>query len=225
MEKSQRSRWKSRRSFITKMVYLSFPTEYGTIYSKKELEEISDVCRKSGFWLFIDGARMGYGLGSEQADMTLADIAQYADVFSCGGTKCGTLFGEAVVITDPALNVDFRSYIKQNGGMLAKGWLLGLQFYTMFRDGLYFEITKKADEQAMRIKKAFAEKGIPSYIESFTNQQFVVVDNRAAEKLAEKYVYEYELKIDENHSCIRFCTSWSTTDEEVDELVNDVKML
>ena len=208
-----------------KMVYLSFPTEYGTIYSKKELEEISDVCRKSGFWLFIDGARMGYGLGSEKADMTLADIARCADVFSCGGTKCGTLFGEAVVITDPALNVDFRSYIKQNGGMLAKGWLLGLQFYTMFRDGLYFEITRKADEQAMRIKRAFEEKGIPSYIESFTNQQFVTVKNEIADRLAEKYVYEYEQKVDENHCCIRFCTSWSTTDQEVDELINDIKLL
>ncbi len=208
-----------------KMVYLSFPTEYGTLYSKQELEAISAVCRTYGLWLFIDGARLGYGLGSEQADVTLPDLARCADVFYCGGTKCGALFGEAVVITNPVLNVDFRSYIKQNGGMLAKGWLLGLQFYTLFRDGLYFEITKKADVQAMRIKKAFAEKEIPAYIESFTNQQFVVVENSAAEKLAEKYIYEFETKIDENHSCIRFCTSWSTTDEEVDELIHDIKML
>lgn len=208
-----------------KLVYLSFPTEYGTIYSKQELEEIGTVCRNYGLYLFIDGARLGYGLGSAKADVTIADIARISDVFYCGGTKCGALFGEAVVFTNPELCVDFRSYIKQNGAMLAKGWLLGLQFYTLFKDGLYFEITKRADEYAMQIKQAFAEKSIPSYIESFTNQQFVVLENSMLKKLDDKYVYEYEQKIDETHSCVRFCTSWSTKEEEVQELIRDIRQL
>ena len=215
------------REHITqpKMVYISFPTEYGTIYSKAELEALSGVCREYGLFLFLDGARLGYGLGSEEADVTMEDIARLTDVFFCGGTKCGALFGEAVVITNPALKTDFRSYIKQNGGMLAKGWLLGLQFYALFHDGLYFRITKKADEAAMKIRRAFREKGIPFYIESPTNQQFIAAENSVAQKLAEKYIFEYEGKIDENHSCIRFCTSWSTPEEDVETLIRDIAEL
>ena len=205
-----------------KMVYLSFPTEFGTVYSKAELEEISGVCRRYGLFLFIDGARLGYGLGASEADVTMEDIARLADVFYCGGTKCGALFGEAVVIINPVLKTDFRSYIKQNGGMLAKGWLLGIQFYTLFRDGLYFKITQEADRQAMRIRQAFRQKGIPFFVESPTNQQFVVVKNSVAEKLAEKYIYEFEQKIDEDHCCIRFCTSWSTPEEDVEALIRDI---
>ncbi len=208
-----------------KLVYLSFTTEYGTLYSRQELEEISDVCRKYGMYLFIDGARLGYGLGSCMADVTLKDIARVSDAFYCGGTKCGALFGEAVVLTNPELQDHFRSHIKQNGGMLAKGWLLGLQFYVLFKDGLYFEITKKADEFAMQIKKAFEEKEIPFYIESFTNQQFVVLENSQMEKLAQKYVFEFEERLDDNHSCVRFCTSWSTTQEEIDALTADIRGL
>lgn len=208
-----------------KMVYISYPTEFGTIYSKQELEDISAVCKKYGLFLFVDGARLGYGLGSEKADVTIADMARLTDVFYCGGTKCGALFGEAVVITNPALKADFRAYMKQNGAMLAKGWLLGLQFYTLFKDGLYFEITEKADRYAMQIKRAFEEKGIPSFIESYTNQQFVVLKNSDAEKLAEKYVYEYDHKIDEEHCCVRFCTSWSSKEEEIESLLADIRML
>ena len=208
-----------------KMVYLSFPTEYGTIYSRRELEEISAVCRQYEMYLFIDGARLGYGLGAEDADVTIQDIARLSDVFYCGGTKCGALCGEAVVLVNPELRSHFRSYIKQNGAMLAKGWLLGLQFYTLFQDGLYFEITRQADEYAMQIKRAFAAKGIPSYIESSTNQQFVVMENRMLERLSQKYVYEFEKKIDETHSCVRFCTSWYTTQAEVDELTADIMAL
>lgn len=208
-----------------KMVYLSFSTEYGTIYTKQELEEISAVCKKYGFYLFIDGARLGYGLGAADADVTIGDVARLADVFYCGGTKCGALFGEAVVITEPALQTDFRSYMKQNGAMLAKGWLLGLQFYTLFKDGLYFEITKKADVYAMQIKEAFAQKGIPAFVESSTNQQFVVLEHAQMEKLAQEFVFEYEQKVDEEHACVRFCTSWSTKQEEVDALVQAIEML
>lgn len=208
-----------------KMVYLSFSTEYGTIYSRKELEEIHAVCRNYGLYLFIDGARLGYGLGAAEADVTMKDLARLCDVFSIGGTKCGALFGEAVVICNPALQMDFRSYMKQSGAMLAKGWLLGLQFYTLFQDGLYFEITRQADRCAMQIKEAFSRKGIPFYIESPTNQQFVVLEDSMAEKLAEKYIFEEEGRIDATHSCIRFCTSWSTTKEEVDALTADILAL
>ena len=140
------------------MVYLSFPTEFGTIYSLDELKAIRQVCLEYGMYLFIDGARMGYGLAAGSCDVTLKDIAALSDVFYCGGTKCGALFGEAVVLTNPALMTGFRSCIKQNGAMLAKGWLLGLQFYTLFQDGLYFEITKKAVSYAMQLKDAFAKK-------------------------------------------------------------------
>lgn len=208
-----------------KMVYISHPTEYGTIYSKRELEAISAVCREYGLYLFVDGARMGYGLGADGADVTLEDFARLADVFYIGGTKCGALFGEAVVIVNPLLQMDFRSYMKQNGAMLAKGWLLGLQFYTLFQNGLYFKITKKAVEYAMEIRRAFAEKGIPAYIESETNQQFVVLENTRMEALAEKYIFEFEKKIDDTHSCVRFCTSWSTKPEEVQQLTEDIRRL
>lgn len=208
-----------------KLVYLSYPTEYGTLYTKQELESIHAVCKQYGMYLFIDGARMGYGLGSPAADVTLADIAHLADVFYIGGTKCGALFGEAVVFTKAELGTDFRSYIKQNGAMLAKGWLLGLQFYTLFKDGLYFDITKNAVQYAMQIKEAFAAKGIPAYFESPTNQQFVVIENSMMAKLDGKYVYEYDHKVDDTHSCIRFCTSWSTKPEDVQALIADIQTL
>lgn len=208
-----------------KLVYLSFPTEWGTIYSKKELEDIRKVCDEYGLYLFVDGARLGYGLGSEECDMTLADLAALTDVFYIGGTKCGALFGEAVVLINDDLKPCFRSYIKQNGGMLAKGWLLGLQFYTLFKEGAYFEATKNADAAAMRIKRAFARRGIPFYIDSPTNQQFVVLNNEQMAKLGEKHIFEYEAKLDSDHHCVRFCTSWGTCDEDVDELVKDILAL
>lgn len=206
-----------------KMVYVSFPTEYGTIYSKQELEEIHKVCQEYGLYLFIDGARMGYGLAATANDISLKDVARLCDVFSIGGTKCGALFGEAVVITNPYLQEDFRSYMKQNGAMLAKGWLLGIQFATLFQDGLYFQITQKAVEYAMQMKQAFYENGIPSYIDSPTNQQFVILSTKQYEYLSNKYIFEFDRKIDEDHVSVRFCTSWSTKPEEVDALINDIK--
>lgn len=208
-----------------KMVFLSFPSEYGTIYSKAELIEIHNVCKEYGLYLFIDGARMGYGLGSSVNDVTLADLAELSDVFYIGGTKCGAMFGEAVVIINDDLKDNFRSYMKQNGAMLAKGWLLGLQFYTLFKDGLYFEITKYADELAMKLKTAFEEKQIPFYIESFTNQQFVILTDNQMNKLSEKYAFEYQGKMDDNHHMVRFCTSWSTRKEDVEALVKDISIL
>lgn len=206
-----------------KMVYISYPTEFGTLYTKDELSAIRKVCDERDLYLFIDGARLAYGLAA--GDVTLKDIAAVADAFYCGGTKCGTLFGEALVLNNTAFQDDFRYYIKQNGAMLAKGWVLGLQFYTMFKDGLYFEVGDQAITYAMKIKKAFTEKGIPLFLDSPTNQQFFVLNQAQMDKLAEKFVYEYIEKVDDNHHCIRFCTSWSTKREEVDELIAAVNAL
>lgn len=208
-----------------KMVYISQPTEFGTIYSKSELIEISSACAKHDLYLFVDGARLGYALGSKENDVTLADLASLSDMFYIGGTKCGALFGEALVITNPELQPNFRSYIKQNGALLAKGWLLGLQFYTLFKDNLYFEATKKACDLALSIRDAFHNKNIKSYIESPTNQQFVLVTETQKSKLAENFIFEEEGKSDENHYIIRFCTSWSTKTEEVAKLLQEIEKL
>lgn len=208
-----------------KLVYISFPTEYGTVYSLRELADIRAACDKYDMYLFVDGARMGYGLGADGADVTLRDLARLADMFYIGGTKCGALFGEALVITNPALQPDFRAFIKQNGAMLAKGWLLGLQFYTLFKDGLYFDICRGAVEKAMELKAAFAAKGIPAYIESPTNQQFVVMSHDQIEALEGKYTFEPDHAVDEGHMCVRFCTSWATTQEEVNALKADIAAL
>lgn len=208
-----------------KMVYISFPTEYGTIYSLSELNEIRSVCDEYGLYLFIDGARLGYGLGSPKCDVTMEDIARVSDVFYIGGTKCGALFGEAVVILNDALKIGFRSYIKQNGAMLAKGWLLGIQFYTLFSEGIYFDCMKAASTEALRIKAAFEERGIKSYIESYTNQQFVILTEKQMEQIGEKHIYEYEMKLGEGIHCVRFCTSFATKHEDVDALIEDIAKL
>lgn len=208
-----------------KLAYISFPTEYGTIYTKNELTEISNACKKYGLYLYVDGARMGYGLGAEGNDVTLSDIAQLADAFYIGGTKCGAMFGEALVIVNDALKTDFRNYMKLSGSILAKGWLLGLQFYTLFKDGLYFEITKTACVKAMKIKRAFAHAGIPFYIDSPTNQQFVVVTDSQMKQLAENNIFEYEANLGNGRHCIRFCTSWGTKDADIDGLIADINNL
>lgn len=205
-----------------KLVFLSFPSELGTVYSKSELAEIRRICDEFGMFLYIDGARLGYGLGAEGGDVTIEDIAHYADAFYIGGTKCGALFGEAMVLKNPSLKDNFRSYMKQNGAMLAKGWLPGLQFYTLFKDGLYFSITRNAVVQAMKIKEAFKARSIPLYSESPTNQQFPVLTKAQMDKLSEKYIFEYEKDLGEGLHCVRFCTSWSTDASEVSSLVNDI---
>ena len=207
--------------FLTapKLVFLSSPSEYGTIYSKKELLEIREVCDQYHMYLYVDGARLGYWLSCDECDITLEDLANIADVFYIGGTKCGALFGEALVIVNKELRDHFRTYMKQSGGILAKGWLLGLQFYTLFKDGLYFEITKQADELAMKLKQGFINASIPFYMDSPTNQLFVILTNELAEKLSREFTYEFDHVIDENHVCVRFCTSWSTREEDIDKLI------
>ena len=207
------------------MVYISFPTEYGTLYTLAELEAISSVCRKWRVPLFVDGARLGYGLMSHVADVTLPDIARLADVFYIGGTKQGALFGEAVVITSETLKRDFRYNIKQNGGMLAKGRLLGIQFETLFTDNLYFEMAAHADRQAMRIHEAFASKGIPFHVDSPTNQQFPILSDYQREQLDRDFLSDFWCRIDDNHCCVRYCTSWATLETSVDRLVEAIRFL
>lgn len=204
------------------MVYISFSSELGTVYSLRQLREISAACREYGLPLFIDGARMGYGLASEGCDVTLQDIAELADVFYLGGTKQGALFGEAVVILNETLKKDFRYYIKQNGGMLAKGRLLGIQFLTLFEDGLYFEVSQHAVNQALRIRDAFKAKGFEMLVQSPSNQQFPILDNVTLRRLSEKFLFSVWQKVDEDHTAVRFCTSWATRPEAVDALLAEL---
>jgi len=207
-----------------KLVYLSFPTEKGTLYSLEELTKIKKVCDEFNMYLFVDGARMGYGLGSSENDVTLESFAKLCDVFYLGGTKCGALFGEAVVITNDSLKQRFKAYMKQNGAVLAKGWLLGLQFAAMLESGEYFSKTKRADLLAAKIKAAFTEKGIEPWVNSPTNQQFFLLSGAQMKKLSEKYTFEKSERIKDKTVC-RFCTSWATTDEEAQALISDIKNL
>lgn len=208
-----------------KAVYISFPTEYGTIYSKKELEAIRAVCDEYGLYLFIDGARLGYALAGKDCDVSLEDISRFADVYYIGGTKCGALFGEAVVFTKPELAEGFRGYMKMNGALLAKGFLLGNQFKTLFKDGLYFEITGKAVEFAQQMMDALEAKGIKAGYRSGCNIMFYELTKEQIEKLEENFVFEAMEKVDDTHYLCRFCASWGTTQEEVDAFVAAVEAL
>ncbi|MCQ2173003.1 MAG: beta-eliminating lyase-related protein [Bacteroidales bacterium] len=204
------------------MVYISFPTELGTIYSKEEMRAISKVCRVAGIPLFVDGARLGYGLASPGCDLTLPDIASLADVFYIGGTKQGALFGECIVFRNSLLSKDFRYSIKQNGGMLAKGRLLGIQFAELFRDGLYFRAAKHAVELAQLLKSSLKEKGYSFLVDCPSNQQFPILKNDDVARLHELFGFEDWTKIDGEHTAVRFCTSWATTREAVDALLSEL---
>lgn len=206
------------------MVYISYPTELGTLYSADELKAISATCRKWKLPLFIDGARLGYGLAASK-DMTLELLASLADVFYIGGTKQGALFGEAVVFMDRSLSKDFRYLIKQNGGMLAKGRLLGIQFEALLGTGLYFSISEHALTQARRIREAFAAKGYTFLVDSPTNQQFPILPNELLPILEKDFGFEVWQKVDDRHSGVRFCTSWATKPENVDTLLEAIKAL
>ena len=200
------------------MVYISHPTENGTLYTKKELMDLYEVCKKYDMLLFLDGARLGYGLMAKTNDITLTDLAKYTDVFYIGGTKVGALCGEAVVFTKKAPK-HFMTMVKQQGALLAKGRLLGIQFDTLFTDDLYTKISKNAIETAMKLKKALQEKGYQLYIDSPTNQQFVVLENHKKEELAKKVQFDFWEKYDEDHTVIRFATSWGTKMEDIDALI------
>lgn len=207
------------------MVYISNPTEMGTIYYKKELYDLHEACRRNNLFLYMDGARLGYGLTAEGNDLTLKDITDMCDIFYIGGTKVGALFGEAVVIVNRALKKDFRYFIKQKGGMLAKGRLLGLQFMTLFENDLYFTISVHANKLAMQLKETFLRKGYNFLCDSPTNQQFPILPDMVLDKLKVKYGFSYIMRIDENNSAVRFCTSWATDEKYVQDLISDLEQI
>lgn len=200
-------------------VYISTPTELGTLYSLAELERLRDICSYHGLLLYADGARLAYALASPEADVTLKDLARLTDAFYIGGTKTGALIGEAVVVTNPAIRLT-RGLIKHRGAMLAKGWLLGVQFDTLMADDLWLEIGRNAVEQALALRAALQLKGYEPYIDSPTNQQFFIVPNsKLAELDAAGVGYDYISPLDEGRSVMRLCTSWATTDAQVAELI------
>lgn len=205
------------------MVYISQPTETGTVYSLAELEELSTVCRRLGLMLFVDGARLACALACD-ATPRLPDLARLCDVFYIGGTKHGALFGEAVVILNDALKKDFRYIIKQRGGMFAKGRLLGLQFETLFSDGLYYEVGENEVRLARKLKAAFENKGIELYYDSPTNQIFPVLNDEQIKKLSENYAFSIQNKVS-GGTVTRFCTSWASTEANVDKLIKDIEGL
>lgn len=200
------------------MVYISHPTEDGTLYSLEELRALREVCDRYGLALYLDGARLAYALASPANELTLPVLAKYCDVFYIGGTKCGLLFGEAVVLTKPALIPHFFTVIKQHGALLAKGRLLGVQFGALFADGLYGELGKSAIEAADRIRGYLREYGYRIYFETVTNQIFVVMENETLKKLREKLEYGFWCRYDDTHTVIRICTGWATTAEDTEKL-------
>lgn len=204
------------------MVYISHPTETGLLYTKKELEDLRAVCDEKHLPLFMDGARLGYGLAAEETDVTLPDLAKLCDVFYIGGTKVGALFGEAVCFPNTSLCRDFRYGIKQRGGMLAKGRLLGIQFETLFTDGLYFDISRHADVQALRIRDAFKKAGCPFLYDSVTNQQFPILSPALYEKLSSSFTFSNWGETQKGRA-VRFATSWATLPEAVDALIEEVR--
>ena len=205
------------------MLYISFPTEYGTLYTLNELENLSNVCHDAGIPLFIDGARLGYGLAAEGNDVTMEDIARLSDVFYIGGTKVGALFGEAVVITDPQLLKHPVPLIKQHGALMAKGRLLGVQFETLFTDGLYHEISRGVVQKAIRLKEAFVAAGYKVEVDSPTNQQFFRLPNEVVDRLKENVSFEMWGPRGEKESVVRFVTGWTTTDDEIDQLISYIR--
>ncbi|MFC7345098.1 threonine aldolase family protein [Chryseobacterium zhengzhouense] len=204
---------------MPKLVYISNSTELGTIYSKEEFENLSIFCRENNLYLFMDGARLGHALTSEISDLTLKDIAKLTDVFYLGGTKNGALLGEAIVINNKDLQQDFTFNIKQKGALLAKGRLLGIQFLELMQNDLYFDLAKNANQQAMKIKKAFSERGVQFLSDTYTNQIFPILSNKMIEVLSEKFEFYVWKKIDENLSAIRLITSWNTHNEAVEDFI------
>lgn len=207
------------------LVYISQPTEYGTLYTKKELAEISSICHKNGIRLFADGARLAYALAAPENDITLHDLSELTDIFYIGGTKCGTLFGEAVVIPQKGLIPHFFSLIKQHGALLAKGRLLGVQFDVLFRDYLYDKLGIPAIQNARRIKEVLRECGYEMPIDSPTNQVFVNLEDRELKWLDHFAEYGFMEKTDETHTMIRFATAWSSTAEKTDELLSLIRKM
>lgn len=218
--------WKADASWehIVKpgMVYISHPTETGTLYTLSELTALSETCRRLRLPLYLDGARLGYGLAAGDADITLPDVARLCDVFYIGGTKVGALFGEALVLPDPALIPDIRPLIKQRGGLLAKGRLLGIQFDVLFTDDLYFKLGKHAMDLAKILREGFAAKGYSFMCDSPTNQQFPILSAEQIARLSKDFSFDDYGPADAHHRYVRFCTSWATTEENVRKLLEAI---
>lgn len=201
-----------------KMVYLSHPTEYGTLYTFAELRRISDICKKNGLYLYIDGARLGYGLMAKGSDVTLPDLARLCDAFYIGGTKVGALCGEAVVFAEGRTPKKFFTKIKQHGALLAKGRLLGIQFDTLFTNDLYFQISKHAIDMAEELKALFTARGFQFFLDSPTNQIFIILENRLYQTLSEQVGVGFWEQYDDTHTVVRFATSWATRREDIAQL-------
>ncbi len=208
-----------------KLVYISNPSELGTLYTLAELEKLSKTCHDLGLYLFLDGARLGYGLTAQGNDLSMKDIARLCDVFYIGGTKVGALFGEAVVIGNPAIAGDFRYLIKQHGGMLAKGRLLGVQFDALMTDNLYFDIAAHANRMADKIRQTLNSLNVPYLVSGSSNQIFPILPDAVLEKLAQEFVFCEQQRIDESHRAVRFCTSWATKEEAVQILCHRLNVL
>lgn len=208
-----------------KLVYISNPTELGTIYTRAELEDIHAACKENHLLLFLDGARLGYGLAAQGNDISFEDLANLTDAFYIGGTKVGAMFGEAVVISNAALAEDFRYIMKQRGAMLAKGWLLGLQFEALLEDDLYLKISAHADKMADKLRDTLAQLQYPLLVSGVTNQVFPILPDVLLDKLQEKFTFSEQIRVDENHRAVRFCTSWATSEEAVDALCQEIKNL
>ena len=200
------------------MVYISHPTEYGTLYTKEELTALSEICKKYELPLYMDGARLGYALASKGTDLSLEEISRLVDVFYIGGTKVGALCGEAVVFPKGDAPKHFFTHIKQNGALLAKGRLTGVQFDVLFTDGLYFEISRHAIDMADRMREIFRKKGYRFFIETVTNQVFVILENSVMETLKKSVAFGFWEKYDDNHTVVRFASSWATSEENVELL-------
>jgi len=202
------------------MVYISNPTELGTLYTKKELEKLHAITEEYGIPLFLDGARLAYGLAASKGDLNLPELTRCTDVFYIGGTKCGAMMGEAIVFCDESLAGDFRYIQKQRGAMLAKGWLLGIQFKELFTDRLYEKLGQKAIELSEKLTVGLKEIGVELYVESPTNQVFILATEEQAERLRENFGFEYWDAYDGNHSIYRFCVSWAREEKDIRELLD-----
>ncbi|MBP1756508.1 MAG: aromatic amino acid beta-eliminating lyase/threonine aldolase [Firmicutes bacterium] len=203
-----------------KMVYISDTTELGTVYTKTELKAISELCRQMGLLLFLDGARLGSALTCRGNDLTLKDIAELVDVFYIGGTKNGALLGEALVICKQELKEDFRYMIKQRGAMMAKGFVVGMQFEALFENGLYYELGAHANRMAEIMAQAFVQKGYSFYVPVYSNQLFPILSTEVMQELEKEFGFQLQEKIDQKHSAVRFVTSWATTKENIDKFTD-----
>lgn len=205
-----------------KLVYLSNASEIGTIYKKRELKLLHDFCKENELWLYMDGARMGHALSSSDNDLTLQDLSNLTDAFSIGATKNGALFGEAIVINEPKIAQDFSINMKQRGALLAKGRILGIQFLELFKDNLYFDLAKKANNLAYKLAQGFIQKGYKPHYKVQTNQIFFTLPNEKIKQLQEKFNFYIWEKVDQNNSTVRLVTSWASSEEKVDEFIKAI---